>query len=411
MEAETNSLHSIGYFYSTQMVSTQTKVYVSNIEMGWAQECGRTIYQEFYIPFNIGESDEIEIYDPNIIDPPPVIRYFYYATPSSPIITDKRTLYNDLDSLVFVLQYMETTALQYNLSDPKNEILGFIRSININYIDGEDSNLINEWEIICGDYDNNLRSILNGKYAGGGIKLYEYFSSFMSYEDFNTDLYGSIPFPYFHYNYNFVDPYTGEDCIDLIHMFASLDGIFKGTGETTQNFVVFNYITKDTFRHLVSWGGDLQTATTSVFLEELQNFSFDDVLSGDYQFGYNDYYADIDAVNIATNIDLSSCSNLSSLIADYYDNLCDDVFDRQELFVDKVASTLSSLNLSVSEKFVIAVADMLNLDSNLGPNLPNPLDFAKYKFLFYSQNSLEMVPYGCRLNMAEAFLDYFGVIY
>lgn len=410
--AEPSSVSNIGYFYSTQAVNTQTKVYVilNSDEYNWAIECGRTINQEFYVPLNNDDFYELENTEPDAIDPPPLIRYFYYATSTSPIITGKRMLSNNLDSLLFVLTYKTNAASAYGIENSKNAILGYIRAINANYV-GDGYGFSDSWTIICGNHQSSLPSVLNGLYAGGGIKIYEYFASFISGNDYNSELYGNCGTYYLSLHYYLVDPLTENACIDLIHMFASLDGVIEGTGEATQSLELTPYITKDTYRYLVSWAGDLQTAAKSVWLASSSISSFEDVLSGNYGFDYYDYYADLDAVNIGTRVNLGTCGNISSLLASYYEDLVDEVFEREELFIEKVASTHVFNCNDTEEAFIDITCDMLRLlvfNNIFIDGFEFVGDYLKYHLLY---NNLTFTSYQSRCMIETNFLDYLEISY
>ena len=115
-KADSNEIIEIGGFYTTINVTNTVKVYVSGEEINWAIDCGFEIYTEFFNPnFLLNQLEHVIT--------PPVTLYFYYATPTHPRITGKRTLYNDVDSLIFLVNYMESIASSSNISDPKNAVL------------------------------------------------------------------------------------------------------------------------------------------------------------------------------------------------------------------------------------------------------------------------------------------------
>lgn len=403
--AETENVADIGFFYSTQMVNQQTKVYVSSMEADWAIECGRTLYQEIASPVQF---TQIEYLNPYHINPEPLIRNYYYATVTEPKIVGKKLLKNDLESLLFILNFMEDASSSYGISDANNAILGYIRSINKQYV-GSYLNLIDEWKIICGNHQSSLFSMMDAMYAGGGIKIKEYFASFVSQNEYNQEEHGIVRDSYLQLDLKLVDPYNHNNRLDLIHFFASLDGTFENTGETTQQYIVFDYLTKDIYRYLISWGGDLQTAAKAIHYSNLYVFDFDDILFGNYSFSYDDYYADIDAVNIATRIDLSSCESISALISNYYDNLILETFFREELFIEKVASTAnpSYSYLSDYSAFVSITADILKMNGNLQDNGFVMYDYVKYHLM--SVDNGAFASYFFRHNLEVTFLEHLGI--
>ena len=405
----------IGTFYTAEKVSSQTKVYLNDVTMPWAIACNRDIYQEIG-PLN--GDNEIQSIGNNLNGAPNVVHYFYYATPYEPKITGTRALYNDLSSLLFVLEYLETIASTFNLSDSKNAILGYIRGINIDYTNSLtyfNNEIINVWNTVCGSYQSSLKTYVNEFYAGGGVKINEYFASFIHSSKYNYEYYGLCNSTYLTMNVCLVNPVSSLSGIDLIHMFASLDGLFEGTGSSTNNYTFGDTITENTFRYLVSWGGDLQFAAKSLQNSNVSSFDFCDVLQGDYGFDYHDFYADIDATNIATSVNLTNCDNLSDLIDDYYDDLLQNEFEREDLFIAKIASTANPdySFLSDDGAFLYYSADILKIDGNLNNPIANFYDPLKYHLMFYF-NDLHIptgiVSFQYRYNLELAFLDYFGIL-
>ena len=127
----------IGKLLTYEHVSSRTKVYIPNSTiMSLVNEAGRTVYTDDpFGPINKRQnglnSDKFINRD---LDSPDYLQiYYYYATPSEPKITGFRNMYNDVDSLIFALQLLESEATYFNVSDPKNAILSYIRSINKNY--------------------------------------------------------------------------------------------------------------------------------------------------------------------------------------------------------------------------------------------------------------------------------------
>ena len=406
-----DSVHLIGSFYLTQMVNSITKVYVFQDSLQWAIDCGRTIYQELEPLQDPIEEQSYYLLNSNPNFAPPLIRYFYYATPTEPKITGKRQLYNDVDSLVFVLSYMESACSQYNVQDYKNAILGYVRGINTRYV-GSYLGVQTAWTIVCGNHQSTLSSILNSMYAGGGIRINEYFSSFVGHNEYNSSEYGFCSSTYLDNHFNIIDPLTGNDCIDLVHLFASLDGIFENTGETTQNLTIFDYLTKDTFRYLVSWGGDLQSVAHQVQDSGMSDFDFYDVLLQNNNFSFYDFYADVDATNIATRLSLNNCGEISQLISSYYQGLINENFDRNTLFVEKIASTANPnySYLSNESAFLSITADILKMDGNLNDCFPVVYDTIKYHLLKKNTFPYNYPNHQTRFNLEIAFLEYFGIM-
>ncbi len=166
-----------------------------------------------------------------------------------------------------------------------------------------------------------------------GLRFVDYFSQFISKADYNESLHGEVK------NKNkdglfLVDTNGSNNKIDLIHMFASIDGIYRKTGSFKE--LGRNNIERD----IVSWNGDLQQACKYISI-------FNPVLNQtdnmDFIFQHPEYYspkedilADIDAMNITKMyIDFDENTIANSLAA-YYRLVSMNSTNRYEMFVNTV---------------------------------------------------------------------------
>ena len=411
----------IGTLYNVQHVSQTTKVYVIGPTLTMAINAGRTIYQELNTPLNSDNPEDYLFMDDGYYlgtrEYNPPIRYYYFANYFEPVLTGERLMYNDYESVTYAIHYLESEAEYFNISDINNAVLSYIRCIDTNY----KSKMFLNWdyyEIVCGVCDSTFVN-LEKQMDPGGMKINEFFAAFIQDRGtspasafYDATTYGVCDSSFLTMKKKMINPislYSNHN-IDLIHMFASLDGIFQDTGESTGN-TPYNLLAKNTYRHLVSWAGDLQESTLTCSQDEYLAPSLSIILaSSHYGFSYDDYYADLDATNIAMNQSLNDIEALSSLFFQYYEDLLDEAINRETEFVSKIASTCSNTALSTNAKFESMVREMLGVDFN-GNNIVNPLvvpsHLVKYCILSTDNNVvLGLAGLEYRNNMVERLLDY-----
>ena len=135
--------------------------------------------------------------------------------------------------------------VNYNVVD-KNIVLGYIRSISSSYTGG----YYMAFDVIAGPIYSNMIDEINKKDKEEyGLRLYEYFAQFLTFKDkdgkfvansYNLNKHGFIRDKYMNADLKpvlLIDPFDSNKGIDLIHMFASIDGIYKKTEEGP--FVLF----------------------------------------------------------------------------------------------------------------------------------------------------------------------------
>ena len=346
-----NEIENIGYLYTIETVSSSTKVIINDDNIfTMLDDIGRA-YSYEWINVPIGGND------PPL--PPPgqigngtgnqinggyiqIKQYYYYATPTSPKIIGRTMMKNDIDSVYHAIHYLENLATSYGVSDKNNSVLGYIRTIKTSYD-------TDEWSVVAGSANSSFNDYVNSL-SNIGMTIREYFASFINASYYNSAEHGDCSSIYLNKELNLFDPITEESDIDLLHMFASLDAIFLNTGEGYYNFP-YNMVTGRTYRYLSDWAGDLQTATVSLTAYTGTISSFEDILQNpNLSFDYYDFYADVDALNIACNIVLSNSINLSSLFINYYQNIANQEarivqFNTNIIFMDDENASLSFSNL------------------------------------------------------------------
>lgn len=412
--ATENEPEIIGNLYSIQNVSSTTKVYLDENTYSLVQEAGRTIYMEI----DDGGLGPLNPKGPIL----PTYRFYYYATVTEPIITGKTVMKNDIASVLVAIRYLEQEANWFlsgsSTTVKNNAILSFIRCVREDYtrrmksipapLDLLFGNEINMYQIVAG---NHLATSFISDVTAlnpGGMKIHYYFASLIRENLYNVTDYGTCPSLYTSKALPILDGIDNQHGIDFIHLVAAFDSIVLGTGNYT-GFPPYNLIMEpNTFRHVGSWAGDLQQAgkslTASVALDP--TFSFATILNGNYGFDYCDYYADLDAQNMAAEENLSSMT-ISDVFEDYYDDLLTGQIIRKSVFVNKIAQ-MTDLTLSIEEKYESKVYELLKLSVN-GTDLADNNSFfhdeAKYYFLRYQDGTYPSNE--IRNALAEAFYDWF----
>ena len=324
-KADVLSPTTIGTFFTYSRVSENTKVIVSGTSKTIAEQAGKTIHMELIPvdpPFGPG------ILGGNLPDEPNLTRvqYYYIATPSDGIVHNKYTLYNTLDSLTIILNQLKADSIFLNQLD-NNKLLGYLRSISTRYVDSS-SSTFHPYNIVCGPIDTSFISSINAVTPSNGLRIIDYLASFVGSSVFNSSFHGLVSSQYLGTCQGLIDPLLGYHFIDLIHEFASIDGIAEDTGETTQSY---SYVgDKNYFRAMVSWGGDLEqvacygstntVAEGQTAIDYLPSFEY--ILNNPYyRMPWDDFYADIDAINMAKGFHLNGSTCIIDHFLAYYANL------------------------------------------------------------------------------------------
>ena len=266
-------------------------------------------------------------------------------------------LYNDLDSLIIVLEYLEGVAKEkFKDYDSNDLILSYIRSFNNSYIEGTQGFL---WNQVAGEpnaeFANKIDELDEKRKNSIGIR--EYFNRM---KDKGVNLIDPLN-PYAINNHKSTE-------IDLIHMFAVMDAMYNNTGK--------NWLCRDSeYNDLCGWAGDLYTFTAEVkdaikaknsnqnngnFKDSYESYIFKHKdekwhIATDLaeylgltskSFSNLDMLADIDGLNIC-RLFLNYDNDLSRSVSAYYDILDSDnstILNRYSCF--KEASVTSTYNNS-----------------------------------------------------------------
>lgn len=239
--------------------------------------------------------------------------------------------YNTIDHMLFMVRELEELAKEYiqayNVEDStakvKNLVLGYVRGINANYSAGK------LWDWSSGSIDTNFITYVREHDAhGGNLSILEFFASYLQDANlYNRSVYGDIDAAFLNKHYTLPDPLGSGQSIDLIHMFASIDGIFQST---EQNIAVTT-LAHNLQRQAISWLGDLVTFSSDLkefntiysqfptYSASMGHIDFNEIVNNNsMSFSSNDLLADIDAFNCVKFFLDNSYNSLASSIAAYY---------------------------------------------------------------------------------------------
>lgn len=296
-----------------------------------------------------------------------------------------------------------------------NHVLGYLRSFNENYAgifseDTFDKGLL--WAAIAGLPDYLFCSTVDATQECGF-----YFSQFVNGADWgksnHAGNYSEHPRGSDYTMRYFRDPVKPSRKIDLIHMFASIDGSYKFT--LSIGNIAFPFpLEREFVVDLASWGGDLQTLAYEIEGDgkNLDNhYGFETVMQSFKSCTEADVFADIDAT-IITDEYLVGEGLLSDALIDYYGEASD--LGRSSKFIDAVnANPNENWSGDRKTKFENEVADILGVKKQNGKWVDNngyknsstktSLNYAKY-FLLKDENVKPSVD--IRGKIAELFSEF-----
>ena len=326
---------------------------------------------------------------------------YYIADYNHPIIKDFTPIYNDIYSFIKIISYLESEAKYYlaNLTkeEVNNEILSYIRLINKNY----DSNI---WSIVCGRNDKLINILNDIDY--GGLNISDYFASFIPNYQFNNELYKNTKDEYINNYLNLIDPLNENNYIDLIHFIGALDGIALNSGNHLNEFPYY-VMDEKYYKMVLSFAGDMQTCAERLEYYDLKDISFEEILKReDLTFNMEDFIADMDAINLGINLNLSKINKLSDEFRKYFSNLKRNN-NREQLFISSTLE-LSGYDKNDINNFKLIILEMLKLDQNYNEyNKYDNINYVKYHYLYNSNNNICDISY--RRHLAKIFINYFNI--
>lgn len=397
--ADTNELEPscLGDFYTYERVHDHYKVVIPFSRKAFIEAAGRTVHMEMvsgggltpidpYFP--IGPLNNGTPIEPNSFDHL-VPQYYYWAETNDGILLNRITLYNNLSSLEVVLDQLSRDTDFYldnyydgDLDDDdeylyvkNNLILGYLRTINPDY-----SSLF--WDLAAGEENNEFKTYINSINTSSNVELY------------NISRYLEP----FHGSLGFIDPLDNTQILDLIHMFASIDGTILGTDRSLA-FGLSNNV--NYVRHASSWGADLQTACKNITSDtETMEDIFSDTSS---EFTWDDFISDIYAVNIGANFN-SYYDDFISDFSAYFEN--ESLSNRITNMFLRMAD-ISQIDYEHLHHLHSTIYDMVALSSDGNFNTCGTSDEDYIKYFHLRPGILSPLPsVQTRKKVADLFYNY-----
>ena len=267
---------------------------------------------------------------------------------------------NTFSTLKTMVNVLSQIAKDNDSTDIPNDVMGYIRSFNSQYTS-------TKWTMLAGKINESyVNKVNNSRFSG--ITPYQYFSSF--YEGYLLEN------PFFPHG------------IDLLHMFATMDGCYGAAHAGTCMCDLFG------------WAGDLQQAANHLQTGTIASFENDILAVESSGCPYDDFYADI----------------CGQLIALYYmnDNLGYSLERFQSYYAGKgkliYLGFIEMLNENdwtdngKSHNVGRLIYHVMDIDDKTHKDLPDD-NFVEYYILCHFENNREpTVP--LRDSLATAFINY-----
>lgn len=283
-------------------------------------------------------------------------KYKIHASKNQPIIKSITGLTNDLGHVIQGLMFLEDKAVTFGYNDMKdmtNLVLGYLRSLNIAYSESGETYHAAAWKMLAGRQEpvKGFFDYVDSKYQYHD-SYKDFFVRFLDNGKYNSIDHGTCSVAGYGWpdgTRTMVDPLS-EGRIDLIHMFASIDGEIDYTDFKSDYSL--NLAKCHMEKDLAGWGGDLQTVTEDKnYTEHLTKTSFSEVMSSSENFSQEDLLADIDAFNIASLC--YSFLDLSSAVDFYYGYLMEGYTNRYAMFAESMTTeTRFKWDCSLGEKVI-----------------------------------------------------------
>ena len=329
---------SIEYYASVRLVNEKQTVEFSDRDLA-DKICAYT------------EREVQAYYQANNYEP---LKFTYTADKTQPVFNSITPLSNDLSSVCFALNVLKSKAsLGTVLSNTKvnNIMLGYLRSLNSNYSDGSSLYDGIAWRVCTGLQQPIADS---WKDIESKVRYHDstrnFFARYVRKSEYNSTDHGSLPSDIDGWGnsvYSLPDP-NNEGNIDLIHMFASIDGEISNT-YLSENDASFNLDGTNIQKDLLGWGGDLQTLTYEITKRDKIS-SFETILTESQYFKTEDFLADVDAFNIAKICD--NGTDLYNAFCEYYDRISENPIARYSDFANAITAetTYEWKDASVAQK-------------------------------------------------------------
>lgn len=441
---EESGIEIIGRYEEVEKQNVEVKVYISEEMKRIYEEQGKTYYTEVIEDKFLWFTIRTRIF------------YYEYVQQYMDVTTSTIELKNDINSLIYIVTKLEEYARDYLISISEEEstidqnnrkvtnlVIGYIRTFNSNYHNASVFKTLT-WSVVAGYPSEGFVNYIeeNDK---SSFKIKDYFAFFCSPSTYNYTFHGDIDENKLCSKYliDTVNPNrTSLNKIDLIHMFATIDGTY----DFTENCIIT--FPNNFQRDISGWAGDLQTFTKDdiSLQQEANNIGelnyYNDYTNGESNdpvelidwvnytnnsevtnhFSNSDLLGDIDAMNIvkfyldagADNVISHGRYNnlISSALTGYYnfvefDNTNN--YNRYKLFIESMAmDSVSSIDTSF-DKFKEKVYFSLVLEEN-NDEIVNLDTTGYYSLEFYlltkSLNYSGLPSLEDRIYAANLFIDY-----
>jgi hypothetical protein len=347
--------------------------------------------------------------------------YYYSTNEGSPMIEGAEISKNNISELLDRIKRIQGDVIAKDIaitpdalpSAVNNQVLGYLRSFNKNYVLGvdgacDDDDIAKDlakgaaWSVLAGLVDpvaTRAQDIVLYNWQF----LYRYFSQFVEEGDWSDTYHNAYCGPSAEVDKGFPDPILSTEKIDLIHLMASIDCGYKFTDRLGG---AFNFIDDGVLMNLSSWAGDLQsTAVAWANSSQISKESDANILSEGSSTP--DLLADIDAVNVVSD-DLTGVGFLSDALEQYYGSVRN-MSVRCSAFVENVSRDcgFESFKNTVYSYLGVVKNDGVFSDSGEYVAVEKKPIYPKYLLLKLGETPDASV----RGRVADAFISFVGGYY
>ncbi len=347
------------------------------------------------------------------------ISYAYEVSKGTPKLKGATLTGQSMSKFIDGVAFLDAASTAYAATvldpvptDVPNRVLGYVRSINKHYVleigdlfqDNRKEQLKETlmgagWFGLAGSIDPAFNGFAD-PWLMDWKPLSSYFAKFVEKENYGFEFhipsltgYGSQT--------EMLDPIDPNRKFDAIHFMASLDAGYKYTGlYLGAASTILNLDITGDFKHLTSWAGDLQTAAKDC--PDPKKYSSANPLAHlESSAQEQDLLADIDAINVASNI-LTGTGYVHDALNNYYGS----VKNMNKRCWDFVENVSGSRNLNTFEEKVYSYLGFKR-ESGQWKDLLGGSGVSSPKYWLMNKGLVEKTPDAeKRKTVARAFCDY-----